>query len=50
MGESGNVDGWGAMLQVARSRFLFPLSLFYFSIDVILQAALLSGEGGQLNL
>jgi hypothetical protein len=40
-GARGSVVGWGAMLQVGRSRVQVPMkSLDFFSIDLILPAAL----------
>jgi hypothetical protein len=35
-----SVVGWGTILQAGRSRVPFPMSILYFSIDLILPAAL----------
>jgi hypothetical protein len=37
---SGNVVGWGSVLQVGRSRVRFPMRSLDFSIDLIFPAGL----------
>jgi hypothetical protein len=39
-GARGSVVRWGTMLQARRSRFLFPMMLLDFSVDLILPASL----------
>jgi hypothetical protein len=39
-GVCGSVVGWGTMLRTVRSRVWFPIKSFFFSIELILSAAL----------
>jgi hypothetical protein len=49
LGERHSVVGWGTVLQARRSRVRFPMRSLYFSIDLILPAALGPGVDSASN-